>query len=174
MKKILTLASALLIFGWSAQAADSSTLKLTSVHLCCNSCIKGVEKAVSRVNGVTAQCDKDAGTVTITAPDKTAMKMAVKSLVGAGYFGTSSYPDIKIKDKTGAKDEKVQTLKISGVHLCCNKCVTSVNDALSKVPGVKANTAAKGAETFDVTGDFNAKDAFVALNKAGLAGKVAK
>ena len=50
----------------------------------------------------------------------------------------------------------------------------SVNEALSKVPGVQANTAAKGAETFEVTGDFNEKDAFVALNKAGLTGKVGK
>ena len=29
-------------------------------------------------------------------------------------------------------------------------------------------------ETFEVTGDFNAKDAVAALNKAGLTGKVAK
>jgi len=52
--------------------------------------------------------------------------------------------------------------------------VTSVTEALSKVPGVKGNTAAKGAESFDVTGDFNAKDAFAELNKAGLSGKAGK
>ena len=174
MKNILTLATALLALGWSAQAADTATVKLSDVHLCCNSCVKGVEKAVSRVSGVTAACDKEAGTVTVTAPDKVSAKMAVKALVAAGYFGTSSDPDLKPKAKSGAKDQKVQTLKVTGVHLCCNKCVTSVNDALAKVPGVKGNTAAKNAESFDITGDFNAKDAFVALNKAGLSGKVAK
>ena len=75
---------------------------------------------------------------------------------------------------SGAKNGKVQSLKVTGVHLCCNKCVTSVTDALSKVPGVKGNTAAKGAESFEVTGDFNAKDAFAELNKAGLSGKAGK
>ena len=174
MKTILTLASAILALSWSAQAAPATTVKLSNVHLCCNSCVKGVETAIARVNGVTAQSDKEAGTVTITAPDKVAAKMAVKALVGAGYFGTSTDPDIKPKAKSGAKDQKVQSLKVTGVHLCCNKCVTGVNDALAKVPGVKANTAAKNAESFEVTGDFNAKDAFAALNKAGLSGKVAK
>lgn len=173
MKKILSLASVLLAFGWSAQAADT-TVKLSNVHLCCNSCVKGVDKALSGVTGATAQCDKDAGTVTITAPDKATAKKAVKALVAAGYFGSSSDPDIKVKAKSGAKDEKVQSLKLNGVHLCCNKCVTGVTDALSKVPGVKGNTAAKGAESFEITGDFNAKDACDALNKAGLSGKVAK
>ena len=173
MKKLLTLASVLFLFGWSAAAADT-TVKVSNVHLCCNSCVKGVEKALSGVSGATAQCDKDAGTVTITAPDKATAKKAVKALVAAGYFGASSDPDIKVKAKSGAKDEKVQTLKLTGVHLCCNKCVTSVTDALSKVPGVKGNTAAKGAESFEVTGDFNAKEACVALNKAGLTGKAVK
>lgn len=69
---------------------------------------------------------------------------------------------------------KVHALKVGGVHLCCNKCVSGVNEALGKVDGVKANTAAKGAESFEVTGDFNAKDVFAALNKAGLSGKAGK
>jgi len=68
----------------------------------------------------------------------------------------------------------VESLKVNGVHLCCNKCVTTVNDALSKVTGVKGNTAAKGAESFEVTGNFNAKDVFAALNKAGLSGTAGK
>ena len=173
MKKILSLASALLALAWSARAADT-TVKLSNVHLCCNSCVKGVEKALSGVSGATAQCDKDAGTVSITAPDKATAKKAVKALVAAGYFGASSVSDIKVKAKSGAKSEKVQSLKVTGVHLCCGKCVTSVTDALSKVAGVKANTAAKGAESFEITGDFNAKDAMLALNKAGLSGKAGK
>src|SRR5205823_11587497 len=124
--------------------------------------------------GVTAQSDKEAGAVTITAPDKVAAKMAIKALVAAGYFGTSTDPDLKPKDKSGAKDQKVQTLKVTGVHLCCNKCVTSVNDALAKVPGVTGNTAAKGAESFEINGDFNAREACTALNNAGLSGKASQ
>jgi len=173
MKKIITVISLLLALDWSAQAADTS-VKLSNVHLCCNSCVKGVDKALSGVTGATAQSDKDAGTVTITAPDKATAQKAVNALVAAGYFGTSSDSSIKVTSRSGAKSKKVQSLKMTGVHLCCNKCAKAVNEALSKVSGVTGNTAAKGAESFEVTGDFNAKDAFTALNKAGLSGKAAK
>src|SRR5213596_3512881 len=71
MKNILTLAYILVAFGWSSQAADTS-VKLSNVHLCCNGCVKGVDKALSGVTGVKAQSDKDAGTVTLNVPDKAA------------------------------------------------------------------------------------------------------
>jgi copper chaperone CopZ len=177
MKRILTLVSVLVALSWSAEAADTS-VKLSNVHLCCNGCVKGVEKALSGVTGATVQSDKDAGTVTINAPNDATAQKAVDALVAAGYFGTSGNPAIKVKPKSGAKKAnvqgKVQSLKVTGVHLCCNKCVTSVNDALTKVAGVKGNTAAKGAESFEVTGDFKGKDVFTALNVAGLSGKAGK
>ena len=170
MKKTLTLALTLVAFGCAAQAAETS-VKLSNVHLCCNGCVKGVDKALSSVKGAKAQSDKDAGTVTLSAPDKATAQKAVDALVAAGYFGTSSDRSIKVTAASGAKNGKVQSLKVTGLHLCCNKCVSSVTEALSKVPGVKGNTAAKGAESFEVTGDFNAKDAFAELNKAGLSGR---
>lgn len=173
MKKILSLVAVLLSLGLSARAADTS-VKLSGVHLCCNGCVKGAEKAISSVTGATAQCDKDAGTVTINSPDKAGAQKAVDALVAAGYFGASSDSGIKVKAHSGSKKKgQVQSLKVTGVHLCCAKCVTGVNDALAKAKGVKANTAAKGVESFEVTGDFKAKDVFTALNKAGLTGKVA-
>ena len=171
MEKILTLTSVLVAFACSTQAAETS-VKLSDVHLCCNSCVKGVDKALAGLPGITAKSDKDAGTVTINAPDKAGAQKAVDALVAAGYFGKSSDAGIKIMANTGAKDGKVQSLKVDGVHLCCAKCVTGVNEALSKVAGVKANTATKGAESFEVTGDFNPKDVFSGLNKAGLTGHV--
>ena len=173
MKKILTVASILVAVTWSVQAADTS-VKLSNVHLCCNGCVKGVEKALSGVTGATAQSDKDAGTVTITAPDNATAQKAVDALVAGGYFGTSSDPAIKVKARSGAKKGKVQSLKVTGTHLCCNKCVSGVNDALNKVEGVKGTTAAKGAESFEITGDFDGKDAVAALNKSGFSGKVGK
>jgi copper chaperone CopZ len=176
MKRILNFGALLVLFGWSATAAES--VKLSNVHLCCNGCVKGAEKAVSGTAGASAQCDKDGGTVTITAPDKATAQKAVDALVTAGYFGSSNDPSVTVKAHSGAKKAKVQgkvqSLKVSGVHLCCDKCVKAANDALMKVPGVKATTAAKGVESFEVTGDFTGKDAFSALNKAGLTGKAAK
>jgi len=168
-KLATTISAALLAFALSAAA--EVTVKLTDVHLCCNSCVKGVDKAIAKVSGVTAQSDKDAGTVALTAPDQATAQKAVNALVAAGYFGKSADSGIKVTAKTGAKDEKVQTLKVEGVHLCCGKCVTAVKDAVGSVAGVKGNTAEKNVPSFEVTGDFNAADVFKALNKAGLTGK---
>jgi periplasmic mercuric ion binding protein len=173
MKKFLLVATIFCALLISVRAADS-TVTLSNVHLCCGKCVKGVDSAVSHVSGANAVCDKEASTVTLTAADKATLQKAVNALTSAGYFGESSDASIKVPAKTGAKAAKVQSLKVSGVHLCCSKCVKVVNAAVSKVPGVTGNTASKDSATFEVTGDFSPKDVFAALNKAGLTGKVAK
>ena len=169
-KTILTLAATLALATF-AQA--ESTVKITGVHLCCKSCVKGVEKAVGTVSGATSASDADASTVTITAADATTAQKAVDALVAAGYFGKSEDAAIKVSAATGAKDAKVSSLTISGVHLCCPKCVKAVNAALADVKGVESNTAVKNATSFDIKGDFNPTEVFAALQKAGLTGKAA-
>ncbi len=155
----------------SARAADM-TVKISDVHMCCDSCVKGAQKAVAEIKGVTAEASKEDRTVTLTGPDTASVQKAADALVAAGYFGKSGDAGIKIVSTTGAKGHKVESLKIKDVHLCCGKCVKAVNAALESVAGVKANTAAKGVKSFEVTGDFNDKDVFDALQKAGLTGKV--
>jgi copper chaperone CopZ len=169
---ILSVAVALAL-SVSARAEDSNT-KISGVHLCCKGCVTGVEKAVSTVPGAKADVDKDAGTVTLSGPDKATVQKAANAMTKAGYFGTSSEAGIKVNNHTGAKNQKVQTLKVEGVHLCCAKCVKAVDTALKSVDGVKGNTAEKGAKSFDVTGDFNDQEVFAALQKEGLTGKAGK
>jgi copper chaperone CopZ len=166
----ITFAVIALALAISARAADV-TVTITDVHLCCQSCVKGVAKAVAGVDGLTAKSDQDAGTVTLTGPDTATVQKGADALVAGGYFGKSSDASIKINADTGAKNQKVQSLKIEGLHLCCGKCVKAVTEALATVPGVTGNTAAKGAKSFEVTGDFNDKDVFDALQKAGLTGQ---
>jgi len=170
MKTIL--ASAVLALTLAAAHADSS-VKLSDVHLCCQSCVKGVDKAVAKVPGVTAKSDMDDKTVSLTGPDTATVQKAVDALVAAGYYGKSSDDSIKVSADTGAKDEKVQSLKVEDTHLCCGSCVKAVNKALGGVSGVSGNDAKKGATSFTITGDFNEKDAMAALQKAGLTGHVA-
>jgi copper chaperone CopZ len=105
------------ILALAAFAQAESTVKLSGVHLCCKSCVKGVDKAVGTVSGATAASDMEASTVTITAPDAATAQKAVDALTSAGYFGKSEDPAIKVDDSTGAKDAKVSSLTISGVHL---------------------------------------------------------
>ena len=168
MKYLIASIAAAFALSLSVQAAEVST-KLTDVHLCCQSCVKGVAKAVEKI-----PADMDEGTVSLTGPDAATVQKAADALVAAGYFGKSSNPDIKVATDTGAKGEKVQSLKVEDVHLCCGKCVKAVNTALESVPGVKANTATKGAKSFEVTGDFNDQEVFAALQKAGLTGHAGK
>jgi mercuric ion binding protein len=172
MKNVL--ATILVAAVITASAHAESTVKISDVHLCCPSCVKGVEKAVANVKDTSAVVDKDAGTVTLTGPDKAAVQKAAQALVSAGYFGKSSDSAIKLATDTGAKDKKVQALKLEGVHLCCGKCVSAVDKAVKSVSGVKEHTAKKNAESFEVTGDFNDTEVLDALQKAGLTGKVVK
>jgi len=170
MKIIFASMSLALAITLSAGAADA-TVAITDVHLCCQSCVKGVAKAAANVNGLTATADEDAGTVTLTGPDTATVQKGADALVAAGFFGKSSDATIKLNADTGAKNQKVQSIRIKGLHLCCGKCVKTVNEVLGTVPGVTGNTAAKGAKTFEVTGNFNDKDVFDALQKAGLTGQ---
>jgi len=157
-------------FSASVQAADVTT-KISDVHLCCKSCVTGVEDAVSQIDGAKATVDKDAGTVELSAADSATLQKAANALTAAGYFGKSSDSKIKLNTDSGAKGKMVQSLKVNGVHLCCGKCVKAVDAALKSVPGVESHTAEKEAESFEVKGNFNDAKVFTALQKAGLTGK---
>ncbi|MBI3882242.1 MAG: hypothetical protein HY301_19560 [Verrucomicrobia bacterium] len=172
MKTILITLAAALAFTVAAQAESKVTL--SGVHLCCKSCVTGVAKAVAKSPGVTATCDAKAGTVELTAADAATVQKGVNAIVAAGYFGSSSDAAVKVSSHNGAKDGKVASLAVNGVHLCCGKCVTAVDKAVTSVAGVKGHNAEKGAKSFTVTGDFNAKELFAALEKAGLTGKAGK
>jgi copper chaperone CopZ len=174
MKAILVpivIGTLLAISGNAAKAEESS--KISDVHLCCKGCVDGVEKAVSKVDGAKAATDSDAGTVTLTGPDKATVQKAADALVKAGYFGKTD-GGVSLNPQTGTSGQKVQSLKIEGAHLCCGKCVKAVDRAVKAVPGAKEHNAVKGAKSFEVTGDFNDKDFVTALQKEGLTGQVAK
>ena len=156
----------------SNATAEVST-KLSNVHLCCTSCVKGAEKAAAKAAGATVTVDQNASTVTVSASSKAGIQSAVDALVAAGYYGKPSDAAVKVAANTGATDGKVASLKLEGVHLCCGKCVTAVQKALGKVAGVKGNTAEKNAKVFEVTGDFSPKAVFEALHDVGLTGLAA-
>lgn len=173
MRTTTSILAALFTLALSIPAAEVSS-KITDVHLCCKGCVNGVEKAVGQVEGAKADVDADGGTVTLTGPDKETVQKAADALVKAGYFGKTEGSGIKLNTSTGATDQKVQSLRVEGAHLCCGKCVKAVDRAVKSVSGAKEHNAVKGAKSFEVTGDFNDKELFSALQKEGLTGKVAK
>jgi copper chaperone CopZ len=171
MKSLLFSLVAALALAPLARAADV-TVTISKVHMCCGKCVNLSQKTVALVEGATAVSDQTNRTVVITAPDAATAQKAVDALIKAGFYGECKDPAFKITSETGAKGDKVQTLKVNGVHLCCPSCVKAVNKALADVPGVTGNNATKGAESFEVKGDFKDSDVFDALQKAGLTGKV--
>lgn len=170
--RFLTTFAATLAFTTIVHAESKVTL--SGVHLCCKACVTGVEKALTKAGGVTSNIDAKAGTVELTAADKAGVQKAADALVAAGYFGKSSDAAVSLKDTSGAKDAKVTSLTVNNVHLCCGKCVTAVDKAVKSVAGVSGHTAEKGSKSFTVSGDFNAKAVFAALQDAGLTGKAGK
>lgn len=149
-----------LVLAISAQAA---TVTVTGVHNCCKKCENGILHAVKKVDGAYATAEKD--TVTITAKDDATAKKAVESLVAAGYAGTGA-------EAPAVADAKVKSATVSGVHLCCGKCVTAVEKAVMGVPGVTKHTATKGAASFTVEGDFSTAALSAALQKGGFSGGI--
>lgn len=162
MKTITLLATAILL-SLSLSARAETVVKLTGLHNCCGSCEKGITKALTSVNGVTAVVSGD--TATVTGKTKSSVNRAIDALLDAGYYGQGA-PEQKIADK------KVKSATVTGTHLCCGKCVTGIADAVKTVPGATSHTAEKGAESFTVEGDFNLKDLLAALNKAGYHGTI--
>jgi len=172
MKMRHFLAPLFLLAATALPAVADSTVTLSGVHLCCGSCVKGVTTAVTPVKGATATCDQAKGTVALTAPDNATLQSAVNALTAAGYFGKSSNEAIKVDAASGAPDGKVKTLEVTGVHLCCNSCVTAMKDVVSKVDGIKSDTIKAKGTSFTLTGDFDAKAFMEKLQAAGLTAKV--
>jgi len=158
-----------------AGAARAETkVELKSVHLCCPGCTRAVGDILKKLDDVKGTCDQKAGTVTITAKDDEAAKKALQALADGGFHGDTGNKDLAIKDDSGATKGKVEKLTLTGVHNCCGRCNSQLKEAIKKVEGVKADTAKSKADTFEVTGDFEASDLVGALHKAGFHVKVKK
>ena len=150
-------------------AAADATVTVEKTHLCCGSCVKGATKAITSVAGAKAECSTKTGSITITAPDAEAAQKAVDALAEAGYYGKTT--GATIKDDSGAPAGNVKSLSVSGIHNCCRKCTIAINNVIKKVPGATCEVAAK-AETFTVTGDFDAATLVKEFNEAGFHVKV--
>ncbi len=169
MKRLLfTILAASLAFATSVTA--ETTVKLSGVHLCCDSCVKGVAGAVKKVEGASVACDKAAGTVTVTAGDDATAKKALASIARAGYYGKSDNAKLQVPGGRG-KDAKVTDQKVAGVHLCCGKCVKAVDKAVAAVPGATGHDAEKGSKVFTVKGTYSAAALQAALHDVGLSGR---
>jgi copper chaperone CopZ len=171
MKSITVVGLALCLSMGSVALAESS-VTLNKVHLCCDACVKGAQRAVKDVQGLTLKADKDAETVTLTAADDATLRKGVDALSNGGYFGKSEKGGVGPMVKSGAQNKTVDSLAVGGVHLCCGSCVKAIDRAVKETPGATGHTAKKNATAFVVNGKFNDQKFFEALQAQGLSGKV--
>jgi copper chaperone CopZ len=164
--KVLAGLSSFLIVG--AVALAETKVEVKGVHLCCGACVKGVSTALKGIDGVTPACDRENGTVTLTASDATVAQKALDALAKAGYHGETDSKDLAIKPTTGLPTGKVQSLSLTGAHNCCKSCCNAIKKAVKTVPGVSGDTAQPKMGSFEVTGDFDAAALAKALNDAGF------
>ena len=153
-------------------ARSEIKVELAGVHLCCQGCVDAVDAALRTVEGVKSHCDMENGTVTFTAGDAATAREALDSLAAAGFYGSSDNQTLAMKSVGNVPHGKVKSLRVSGIHNCCGPCCDAIKEAIATVDGVTGDTAAPGATTFRVTGDFHAGALVKALNTAGFSARV--
>jgi periplasmic mercuric ion binding protein len=156
----------------SAAARADTTVELKGTHLCCGACVKAVNDTLKGIEGVSGKCDAKAKTVSITAKDDATAQKAIDALAAAGFHGTTSNDKITVKEDSGVKAGKVKSLTLTNVHNCCGACTNAIKSTLKKVDGVTGDTVKAKADTFEVTGNFDAEALVKALNAAGFHSKV--
>jgi copper chaperone CopZ len=147
-------------------------VQLRGVHLCCQGCVNAIDSALKNVEGAESQCDMDNGTVTLTANDDATVQKALDAIAAAGFYGITDNEQLAMKAVSNIPHGKVKSLKVSGIHNCCDLCCEAIRQAIATVNGVTGDTAKPGAMAFDVTGDFDAVALVKSLNAAGFSARV--
>jgi len=149
----------------SALPAGPVQLTLADAHLCCGGCREAVIAAAAGIEGVTVTTEGK--NVMIASSDGAKALQAVKAINGAGYFGAPSME--AFADKTTYATAKIKSLTLSGIHLCCGKCVTAATEAIQSADGVTGVTGVeKNATQVSVSGDFSPAALATALHAAGF------
>ena len=78
--------------------------------------------------------------------------------------------DAKVESSVPAG--KVKSLKLSGIHNCCQPCCEAIKEAIATVDGVTGDTATPRETRFEVSGDFSAAALIEALHAAGFHAEV--
>lgn len=168
------IAVTLLTTGLSAEASAETRVTLKKMHICCGACVKGIEKAVKDLDGVTVKVSQKDKTTVVTGKSDDAVQKAIDKIADGGYHAESDHKSLKMKDDSGAKEGKSKRVELTGVHNCCGGCNKAVKKAIKTVDGVDADTAKAKSDSFVVEGNFDTKSLIKALNDAGFHVKIKK
>jgi len=158
-------------------AADKTTsVSIKGVHLCCASCSSGAEAALEGLKGISKTgTDRNTKLIAFQAETKEDAIAALNSLAKEGFYGTAMFgkEELKWPDSGAKKGQKVPTVVIEGVHLCCGACVTGSKEALEKLVNATEIDIDRNAEIITVKGkELDEAEVIAALNKGGFYGKI--
>lgn len=149
-------------------------VRLKGVHLCCEGCTNAIATALEGMPSVVFQCDMEHGIVNLTAKDNAMAQQALDAIAGAGLHGETGNTHPAMKPEPNIPSGKVQRLKVSGIHNCCQLCNEAIKGAIKSVSGVTGDTARPRETRFEVIGSFAADELLRALNNAGFHAKVSE
>ncbi|WP_175889267.1 heavy metal translocating P-type ATPase [Burkholderia cepacia] len=148
----------------------NSTIELDIDGMTCASCVSRVEKALAKVPGVTrasVNLATERATVDVTA-DVSAAQL-VETVKQAGYGATPTMTDAGFTALAPSSPAAPASIELDIDGMTCASCVSRVEKALAKVPGVtraSVNLATERA-TVDVTADVSAARLAEAVKQAG-------
>ncbi|OXI79872.1 heavy metal translocating P-type ATPase [Burkholderia sp. AU33423] len=153
--------------------ADSTIIELDIDGMTCASCVSRVEKALAKVPGVTrASVNLATERATVDAAANASAAQLVDTVKQAGYGATPTVTDVGVAafaPSSPAAPAAPASIELDIDGMTCASCVSRVEKALAKVPGVtraSVNLATERA-TIDAASDVTAARLAEAVKQAG-------
>ncbi|RQV58017.1 heavy metal translocating P-type ATPase [Burkholderia cenocepacia] len=153
----------------SAPAA-ATTIELDIDGMTCASCVSRVEKALVKVPGVTrASVNLATERATVDASAGVSATQLADAVKQAGYGATPTASDTDVPARAPTLPTAPANIELDIDGMTCASCVSRVEKALAKVPGVtraSVNLATERA-TVDASNDVSAAQLVDAVKQAG-------
>jgi hypothetical protein len=168
--RVLATAALIACVAWGAGTAHAGKVEIKGAHVCCPVCVKTITGVLGKVDGVSDAAATKGGSITFTTRDDKTTTAALTALFNAGFLGaaTDDGKEVKIDLPAPKKGETVDSVTVTGIHLCCPNCQAA---CVNLFPDDKVEFPDKG--TFQITGKGLDKWAVLdVLRKAGFNGTV--
>ncbi|WP_321809903.1 MULTISPECIES: heavy metal translocating P-type ATPase [unclassified Burkholderia] len=153
----------------TATPATATTIELDIDGMTCASCVSRVEKALAKVPGVTrATVNLATERATVDAPADVSASQLADAVRQAGYGATPLAPDTAALPAPSATPASA-SLELAIDGMTCASCVSRVEKALEKVPGVTHASVNLATERASVHGT-SALDAATLIEAVTTAG----
>ncbi|HDR9837074.1 TPA: heavy metal translocating P-type ATPase [Burkholderia multivorans] len=156
--------------GHEASPGAAATVLLDIDGMTCASCVSRVEKALAKVPGVThASVNLATERATVEASADVSAARLVEAVEQAGYQATPVEPAPSAATSKPVDHKAAHSVELDIDGMTCASCVSRVEKALAKVPGVahaSVNLATERA-TVEASADVSAAQLVEAVEQAG-------